>query len=398
MSEAIQIDSIDQLQNFLIGEEIVDKASFASRLPMPVEACEWEKEELPPIDPVLEGGIDMGTKNMLAGPSKQRKSFCGLQMALALAAGEKKFLDWNIPKPRRVLVLQLEITEAHYQKRVKWVRTGLGIGLKEIKNNLHIINGRGCYLDATSILELIDIIEKLGIEVVIIDPIYKLLDDENSAEAVKPLLAAFDKICQDTGVAIVYVHHYGKGRAGDRDVIDRAVGSGVLGRDFDCGIFLSQHVDDDLTVLNQIARSYPPKPACSIRFNNDKGIFELDETPPIVRTSSNHKQNSLQAGIVNSDDVISLLRKTGPLPKTVLHKKVRDLGFTDRDAKATIDQLVHKGEIKLYKETKEHGCLLHGLPEQLDALEKAKPDCTQRVKSAPSAIKKLRPDTTHTPI
>ena len=43
----------------------------------------------------------------------------------------------------------------------------------------------------------------------------------------------FDKLCLETGVAVIYSHHHSKGEQGFKRAMDRASGSGVFARDPD---------------------------------------------------------------------------------------------------------------------------------------------------------------------
>ena len=106
--------------------------------------------------------------------------------------------------------------------------------------------------------------------------------DENAAHEVKPVLAILDRMAEETGAAVLYVHHTGKGNAGDRQSIDRAVGSGVIARDFDAQLSIAPHRDhtdtDPLLVVELTARNYPPRPAFTIAFDGE--VYEVRRVAP----------------------------------------------------------------------------------------------------------------------
>jgi hypothetical protein len=84
--------------------------------------------------------------------------------------------------------------------------------------------------------------------VIIVDPIYKVQGgDENSAEAIGKFCALFDKIAEETGASMIYVHHHSKGSAGGKKAMDRMSGSGVFARDADAIIDFSSLVLDPNT-------------------------------------------------------------------------------------------------------------------------------------------------------
>ena len=71
--------------------------------------------------------------------------------------------------------------------------------------------------------------------------------DENSATDMGLFCNQFDRICSETGAAVIYCHHHSKGAAGSKKVMDRASGSGVFARDPDAILDLSElEITDDI--------------------------------------------------------------------------------------------------------------------------------------------------------
>ena len=127
-------------------------------------------------------------------------------------------------------------------------------------------------------------------EVIILDPLYKLAEGtENAAEDFKILLNAFDQLAEETGAAIVYIHHDTKGSPGDKDIRDRGAGSNVLGRDYDAAITLTPHATEpNAAVVEVLLRNYPPQEPFSIAWDCKDGgyCFSLsDDLLPDKRTS-----------------------------------------------------------------------------------------------------------------
>ncbi len=230
-----------------------------------IDASDWLRESPPDTDPVLLDTFDAGDKVAVVAASKTRKSFYALQLAISLAAG-KDFLSWGVSRPRQVLVVQMEIQERHYWRRVRRMAEALKVGVDDLDERLMIVNGRGHGLTAEQLKPLA---EKAEAEVVIIDPLYKLSEgDENSAGDMGRLLSQFDELATATGAAVVYVHHDAKGSPGDRDTRDRGSGSGVLGRDYDACMTLTEHRDEgaDAAVVQALLRNYPPQEGFAIRW------------------------------------------------------------------------------------------------------------------------------------
>ena len=335
--------------------------------PTPLDASWWSQEWLAPPDQILVDAIDAGAKTVIVAPSKARKSFCLLQFCLAVAAGRDKFLAWDIPMSRRVLLVQLEITPTHFHGRLCRMMRGLGIMPEELGDRLHILNGRGARITIATFSRITEIAKSLGAEVVVIDPIYKLIvGDENKAEDVKPLLEMFDRLATDSGAAVVYAHHTGKGMAGDKQAIDRAVGSGVLARDFDTQISLVSHQTEGLIVCEQIARSYPPKPPFTIRWENEQGCFILCDDRPVIMTSSNRNRSGFNGTPVSDDELIELCGKA-VLPAEVYLERITKQGMSVRAARTARQRLFHEGKLAIFREPKFNPITYYGTPEAVEA-------------------------------
>lgn len=78
---------------------------------------------------------------------------------------------------------------------------------------------------------LVERIKKFGADIVIVDPIYTLLDgDENSAEDVTALMVILREIAEETGVTLFIVHHHRKGDMEQLDIAQRLAGSNAVAR------------------------------------------------------------------------------------------------------------------------------------------------------------------------
>ncbi len=257
-----------------------------------VNAGIWVETEPPLSDSILAETFDRGDKVAIIGSSKLRKSFFALQLSMHLAAG-LDFLNWTVSKPRRVLLIQLEIKSDHFHRRVKRMAKAMDIAREGLRENLMIVNGRGQNITMEAVTELA---LQVNPDVIVFDPLYKLVDgDENSAEDMKPVLAAFDRLAEATCAAVAYVHHDAKGNAGDRNIRDRGAGSGVIGRDYDCCITLTAHRDDlDAVVIEVLLRNYKPQEAFSIGW--DEGRFRLAQALQAAPVTSRSQSEKRQRG------------------------------------------------------------------------------------------------------
>ncbi len=257
-----------------------------------IDAATWLSRPPPPVDPVLDETFDAGDKVCVIGASKTRKSFFALQLGACLAGGTD-FLAWKVGRPRRVLVVQMEIQERHYWRRVRRMGKALGLNEGQIGNRLGLVNARG---KGISVEHLGQYAEQFQAEVLIVDPLYKLTrGDENSAEHMSELLGWFDELAQSTGAAVVYVHHDAKGAPGDRETRDRGSGSGVLGRDYDACITLTEHRDeDDAVVIQTLLRNYAPQQGFVVAWEDN--CFRVADDLEAVQATSRSRSERKQRG------------------------------------------------------------------------------------------------------
>jgi hypothetical protein len=236
-----------------------------------------------------------------------------------------------------VLVVQFEIKSAHYHRRVNRACKAMHLAPEAIAEWLFIVNARGVTVTLDQIAALA---KQTQAEVVILDPLYKLLEgDENSAQDMKPLLAGFDRLAETTGAAVIYAHHNGKGVAGDRDVRDRGAGSGVLARDFDAAAYLTDHAGgEELLVLSTLVRNYARSVPVSVAWED--GQFVLSEAAPIERTSRNRQASTARkVGIEEHIPTALGLVRNGAIPTTVFKERLRTAGLTREVTRAVMDML-----------------------------------------------------------
>jgi hypothetical protein len=255
-----------------------------------INADVWLTTEPPAPDQVLENTMDAGDKMAVLASSKLRKSFFFQQMALSLAAG-RDFLKWHIGRPRRVLYVQFEIRAHHSHRRTRSLARAMGITPEDLGGRLLIVPARGLGLVGAEGLESIrEAAGDFKPEVIMLDPLYKLAQGvENAAEDFKVLLNAFDRLAEQTGAAIIYVHHDTKGAPGDKDIRDRGAGSNVLGRDYDACVTLTTHATEpEATVVEVLLRNYPPQEPFTIVWDCAEGgyCFNMaDDLTPEKKTS-----------------------------------------------------------------------------------------------------------------
>jgi len=266
-------------------------------LPVIVNAANLLLTEPPPPDQIMTDTFDLGDKVAFIASSKLRKTFFLLMFLLCVAAG-RPFLNWQIPKPRRILHVQFEIQDHHFHRRVKRMAKALGIMPGDLGDRFNILNARGLGIAGPEGIAKIGLIAAgINPEIISFDPLYKVATGaENTAEDLKGTLNCFDELAKKTGAAILYVHHDAKGNSGDRDVRDRGAGSNVLGRDYDAAITLTPHATEpEAAVVETLLRNYRPQEPFTILWIEDEetGGYRFEtrsEISPTKKTSQTKQQ------------------------------------------------------------------------------------------------------------
>jgi hypothetical protein len=275
-----------------MNENFENQAREAQMLSL-INAATYLDHEPPEPDQILTDTLDIGDKMTIIAPSKLRKSFFTQQLALSLAVG-RDFLKWEVPKARRVLYCQFEIQDKHMHRRIRNLARAMNLKSEDIKDNLMIINGRGLGLiGPDGVKRVQEAAAAFNPEVIVFDPLYKIAGGvENTAEDMKTILNSFDCLAEQTGAAIIYVHHDPKGSPGERDLRDRGSGSNVLGRDYDAAVMMTQHAsEDDAAVVETILRNYRPQEPFSAIWEAEEGrgyCFRVDyDITPEKKTAKN---------------------------------------------------------------------------------------------------------------
>jgi hypothetical protein len=248
-----------------------------------VNACNLLGTRPPAPEYIIDGVFEKMARVLLVGSSKTKKSFASLQLGVCVASG-KTFCGIEIKRPHRVLLVNLENSRDWQHRRFLTMCQALQIEGAALGDRLAILNGRG---QGVTLAQIEGEAVKHGAELIILDPLYKLDGgaDECDQSERKRLIAELEAIGERTGAALVYVHHDGKGQAGDRDIRDRGAGSSIINRDVDATLALTRwgkQSDPDaesLTVLSILARNAPPRPDLSLVFEEGAFFHDPDREP-----------------------------------------------------------------------------------------------------------------------
>ena len=320
---------------------VVNAAFLLSRVP-------------PPPDYIVCGAFETGSRVLLVGSSKTRKSFASLQLALCVASGTE-FAGMAVPRARRVILANLENAADWQHRRLLAMCQALALPASALGDRLVIMNGRGKGVDLPQIGAAA---VRHRAEVIICDPLYKLDGgaDESDMSERKRLVSELEKMGETTGAALVYVHHDSKGKSGDRDIRDRGAGSSIINRDVDCTLALTPWGDrndtdaDSLTVLEVLARNSPQRPESTLVF--DAGAFFADPDRVPCKASSSLRPRAASGypaavqGKPFGEDAALALVESRTMTKTEYREAIKAFGGTKGAREAFLSKSLNSGALE----------------------------------------------------
>jgi RecA-family ATPase len=221
---------------------------------------------------LIEGVLHQGSKMILGGASKSRKSWSLIDMMLAVSTGGSW---WGFPtKQGRVLYINFELPDFAFQHRLNAIAAAKGI---TDFSCCDLWNLRGYATDFSVLIpKILARIKDCSYALIVLDPIYKGLGkrDENKAGDIASLCNEIEQLAVQSGAAVVFGAHYSKGNQAGKEAIDRIGGSGVFARDPDVILTMTPHEEKDAYVVDLTLRALPQVDPFVVRW---QGVcFEKD--------------------------------------------------------------------------------------------------------------------------
>lgn len=234
-----------------------EDASRVLTLPPIVEGVEFLATATKQPPELVYGVLHQGSKLMLGGGSKSYKTWCLLDLAVSVAAGEP-WLSCKTAK-NRVLFVNFEVQAPFFQRRLQTVIAAKLAKLERGQFDVWNLRGHGAGYEVL-VPQIATQIEAKRYGLVVFDPIYKLYGntDENSAGAVAQLLNSLESLAVQTGAAVAFGAHYSKGNQSGKEAIDRVSGSGVFARDPDSILSFTRHEEPDAFTVEATLRNFKP--------------------------------------------------------------------------------------------------------------------------------------------
>jgi hypothetical protein len=267
--------------------EQVDPAVDLGALPPPlpeildVEELFSRRKEAPPQ--IIAGILHQGCKMVLGGTSKSYKSWCLLDLSVAIASGGKWWGRQCVKN--KVIYVNFELPEWAVRERLAAVLAARP-ECRYLGGYLKIWNLRGHNADLTLLRPILE--EQLkdgGYGVIILDPAYKVLGnrDENANGDIAGLMNEFETLGQRCNAAVIVAHHFAKGDSTAKSAMDRMSGAGAWVRDPDTILVATPHEEADCFTVSTILRHLPPVPEFVVEWSFPLMRLALDLDPNSLR-------------------------------------------------------------------------------------------------------------------
>jgi hypothetical protein len=307
-------------------------------IPKPAAVETWITDPPPPHNPVLVSLFDWFSLAELVGPSKTRKTYILMQIALGLVTGRGAF-GFDAGGQFRVLIADMELTEADLRRRLYTMTKASGVTPADIEGRLSVLTLAGLD-DPRKAIEA----ASGTYDVLIVDPLYVLCDGGETIDDLRPVLRWLRKLASKCA-AVIYCHHDGKGFAGERSTRDRGSGSGITGRAVNARITVTPSASDpeNTVVLGFMCRSYATPPPSVWTF--DRGLFVASDLPADTETANGSRaRGAVQKLSTYEAAAGKALQEQGPLSPATFKQHLREtLGLSKNDADVLTSKLVESG-------------------------------------------------------
>jgi len=180
----------------------------------------------PPIPEVIEGLLKKKQTLLIAGPAKIGKSKFAMHLAGCLTSGQP-FLKLKCLKSK-VLYVDFENGQDEDDSRISDIAGPLNLSKPNIQNCVLLdypIHTSFNYMKNL----IIPFATNHNIDVIILDPIGRVVPDENALKDMKDFCEMIDDIKMETNCSVILVHHHSKGALSTTS-INRASGHSFLVR------------------------------------------------------------------------------------------------------------------------------------------------------------------------
>ena len=255
----------------------------------------------PDADNERDGAVlAFGEVGVLGSASKLGKTWSVIDAALAVATGRSWMSHFNC-KPGRVLYINMELGGRAFIRRTEMLMVKRGLKAAEVMPNIRVWQLRNARIGAIEELGKQLAIRGEQFDLVILDPLYKLLGsrEENSNGDMGELMQVIrEGFCNGDKTAVLIVHHFPKGDLTKRAALDRFAGAGAIARDADTLITITP--EGETFRLEYTTRDYKAGVPMELKmdFPVVDAIGPAEVSSPKAKAQSNH---NLLRGLIEAE-------------------------------------------------------------------------------------------------
>jgi len=300
----------------------------------------------PIVDQYIEPKVLVeGSRLFLFGSTGIGKSILAQNAAFSLAKAVP-WLGLKVPKPRTTLLIQGEIPEDEFYLRSHVMAEAYGVNEDDESSPLYLWHNMDLqFTTKKGYKEICGAIEDTGCDVLIVDPLDKIMggsasNEEDSIRA----RDVFDRLIADYGIAFILIHNSRQGMVSDgRKVnfgLDEARGSTILTQNWpDVSGQLIDKGDGQVLLKWEKTRFGPLDNDIKMVLNGDGLLMQTESAPKEI--------------------LLGMMGKDAIGAKELKEKVGVVLGVSVRSVERYIEALISERRIKAYKNPKRRNEVLY---------------------------------------
>jgi AAA domain len=229
------------------------------------------------FEPLVKTLVERNAVGMIVAPAKAKKSMMALNLVFSLLT-KRPFLGLPVSdSPEKVVYVNLELTHLALGVRLRTMNTFYNATPKQMENVMFLTSDEFCHGDALvdskaqkvnqePFKALAEAAKAWGATVIIFDPLYYVVGEENDNVLMTAVLREFGKLRTELNAAVFVVHHTGKGAVDWSDPFLAGRGASAIGGAFEFVLGIEPKGDNEAR-LHHGSRNYESVKPFTIRFN-----------------------------------------------------------------------------------------------------------------------------------
>jgi AAA domain len=245
------------------------------------------------FEPLVKTMVERNAVGMIVAPAKAKKSMMALNLVFSLLT-KKDFLGLPVSNhPEKVVYVNLELTQVAVGHRLRTMNTFYNATPKQMENVMFLTSEEFCRGEALvdtktqkvnqePFKALADEAKNWGATVIIIDPLYYVVGEENDNVLMTAVIREFGKLRTQLNAAVFVVHHTGKTAVDWSDPFLAGRGASSLAGAFEFVLGIEPKGDNEAR-LHHGSRNYASVKPFTIRFNTQSLTWHSthEESPDI---------------------------------------------------------------------------------------------------------------------